>query len=42
MIDDECQLDLDFHAPVGQGYEAWQWDREQAIKKISAAWGAFL
>jgi len=30
---------LDFHAPVGQGYEAWLWDREQAVKKISTVWG---
>jgi hypothetical protein len=38
MTDGNGQLDLDFHAPVGKGYEAWQWDREQAVKKIAELW----
>ena len=33
------QLDLDFHAPAGDGYAAWQWDRREAVKLISVTWG---
>lgn len=33
------QLDLDFHAPAEDGYASWQWDREQAVRKIAELWG---
>ena len=33
------QLDLNFGAPVGEGYASWQWERQEAIRKISALWG---
>ena len=33
------QLDLDFQAPVGNGYGSWEWDQREAIKKISGTWG---
>jgi hypothetical protein len=39
MQSESTQLDLDFHAPVGDGYASWQWDREQTIKKIAEVWG---
>lgn len=33
------QLDLNFGAPVGDGYSNWQWEREEALRQISAVWG---
>jgi len=32
------QLELDFHAPAGDGYAVWEWDQEQAVKRIAAEW----
>jgi len=39
MSDPPEQLDLNFHAPVGDGYANWQWDREQAVREVAAVWG---
>jgi hypothetical protein len=36
---DSNQLELDFHAPVGRGYANWQWDQQQALKRIAQTWG---
>jgi len=33
------QLDLNFGAPVGDGYANWQWERQEAVRQISALWG---
>jgi len=32
------QLDIDFQAPVNDGYDAWQWDRKEAVRQIAKAW----
>ena len=29
------QLDLDFHSPATDGYAVWQWDQEQAVRRIA-------
>ena len=39
MTEEVQQLELDFHGPVGEGYANWQWDREQAVKRIAETWG---
>lgn len=39
MNADATQLELDFHSAVGDGYANWQWDQQQAIKRISEVWG---
>ncbi len=33
------QLDLNFGAPVGDGYASWQWKQQEAVLRISAVWG---
>jgi len=33
------QLDLNFGAPVDDGYANWQWERAEAVRQISALWG---
>jgi hypothetical protein len=38
MADAE-QLSLDFHAPATDGYAVWQWDHEQAVRRIAEQWG---
>jgi len=37
MIEIE-QLEMNFGSPVGNGYETWKWDQEQAVKKIAGVW----
>ena len=39
MSSDADQLDLDFHAPVADGYAHWLWDQQQAVQRISEVWG---
>jgi len=39
MQNDMQQLDLDFQNPMGNGYKNWQWDREEAVKRIAETWG---
>lgn len=39
MSESKKQLDLNFGAPVGDGYASWQWDRQEAVRQISAVWG---
>jgi len=41
-VTDPEQLDLDFHAPSGEGYENWQWDRKQARRRIAEVWGVAI
>jgi len=36
---DAEQLDLNFHGPVGNGYASWQWDQQQAVKRVIEEWG---
>lgn len=38
-MDENGQLDLNFGAPVGDGYANWQWERQEAVRKISELWG---
>ena len=38
-MNDDGQLDLNFGAPVGDGYANWQWERQEAVRQISALWG---
>ena len=38
-MQDPNQLDLDFHAPAGNGYAAWEWDRQEAVCRVAAEWG---
>ena len=38
MQSDATQLEMDFHGPLGDGYAAWQWDHEQAVKRIAEMW----
>ncbi len=33
------QLDLDFGAPAEDGYAIWQWQRKQALQRVSKEWG---
>ena len=33
-----AQLDLDFHVPATDGYAVWQWDQEQAVRRIAEEW----
>jgi hypothetical protein len=37
-VSDGEQLDFDFHAPATDGYDAWQWDRVEAERRIAEAW----
>ena len=39
MRGETTQQEMDFHGAVGGGYAAWQWDHDQAVKKISDLWG---
>ncbi len=39
MAGSSGQLDLNFGAPVGDGYASWQWERQEAERQISAVWG---
>ncbi len=33
------QIDFDWGAPAGDGYASWQWDRQEAVRKIASLWG---
>ena len=33
------QLNLDFGAPVADGYACWQWEQQAAIRRIAETWG---
>ncbi len=39
MHDESEQLDLNFGAPVSDGYANWLWERESAIRRIAEEWG---
>ena len=39
MTHDSEQLDLNFGATVGNGYESWQWEQKEALRRVSLEWG---
>lgn len=39
MHEESEQLDLNFGAPVSDGYANWLWEREEAVQRISEVWG---
>lgn len=39
MHDEPEQLDLNFGAPVSDGYANWLWEREAAVQRIAELWG---
>ncbi len=39
MHEESEQLDLNFGAPVSDGYANWLWERDAAVQRIAAVWG---
>ena len=38
-MEDSNQLEIDWGAPAVDGYASWQWNRQQAVRRIAELWG---
>ena len=38
-MQNDDQLDINFGETLGDGYAAWQWDRQAAVSRVVETWG---